>query len=308
MLETPWHALLLAAENRIPTRSIGGVILLILRDTDFYALDDASFFARQAIPTISPANLNALVLHVISTALSLLSVILFVSAMFQSKVAAHWSRVVTYTAATSILLSLVIDITFFSAAKTTFGQSASLRLGSAIWFTLAAWAMLLSAMTYHLLFKNEFQHYKISDPEANIEQFQAMGNEANGRRSSFGDKFHNFTTSRGNLQNTAFTEGLPAVSNNTRAVLVDQDMQLTSVLSEPRGNGTNESDTSPSTPSRTTPNVVSVPFIAALRRVSTFNVSWKTLQRSRQSSMNPPESHALPDSYTYIPPKRPGSK
>ncbi len=32
--------------------------------------------------------------------------------------------------------------------------------------------MLLSALTYHLLFKNEFRHYKIPDPEANIDQFK----------------------------------------------------------------------------------------------------------------------------------------
>lgn len=286
--------------------------MFIFRDTNFHTLDDVMFFAAHAIPIISPANLNALVLHVIGTALSLLSVISLLSATFQCRIAAHWSHIITYTAATLTLLSFVIDITLFSAAKTSFGLNASLRLGSAIWFTLTAWTMLLSALTYHLFVKNQPINSRIPDAEANIDLFQATAVEAHGGQLSFGNKPDNFTTPREISQNPAFAEGLPVVSDNVRPALVNQGIQLNPMLNtfnehvrpDARGDGTDESHTSPHTPFETAPNLSSVPFIAALHRVSTFRINWKTFIISRETLAGTLESHELPDSYTRMIPTR----
>ncbi|KJA28488.1 hypothetical protein HYPSUDRAFT_33902 [Hypholoma sublateritium FD-334 SS-4] len=276
-----------------------------------YQLDDVMFFAAHAVPIISPANLNALVLHVIGTALSLLSVISLLSATFHCKIAAHWSHIITYTAATLTLLSFVIDITLFSSAKATFGLNASLRLGSAIWFTLTAWTMLLSALTYRLFFTIQSKHRSIPDAEANIDQFQAREVQARRGRFSFGDTLDNLTTLREISQNPAIAEGLPVVSNSTRAALVNQGIQLDSILNTFSGHirpdvhsdGTDELNTSPytpHTPSRTAPNTTSVPFISALQRASTFRINWKAFLISREAVVGTHESYELADSYAHI--------
>ncbi|KAF9486491.1 hypothetical protein BDN70DRAFT_926724 [Pholiota conissans] len=91
-----------------------------------YQLDDASFYKEKGFPTLPSLVVNALVIQLITFALSLTTVIFLLLSTFRYKPAAMYAFKV----------------------HTSYNMEASLQLGNAVWFTLTSFLMQTFAICY----------------------------------------------------------------------------------------------------------------------------------------------------------------